>query len=411
MPQPPLHVLLVCSRPRRPSPALLQHPAIGELSVVTEYGHVHDYGPDTAVATVRDVNDPEAVRRAAARLFARRPADAVLAPYETGLPAAGYVRSYYGLPGPGTETVGRFTNKLAMKRRLATAGLSLAPYVAAHSPRQARAAAAELGWPCVVKPAFGGGSKGVAVVEGPEALERYLAADRALPAGTPLLVEEFVPMAAEYHCDAVVERGEPRFACVSRYFGPPLGRPGALTGSRLLPGDHPERAELLELHRRAVTALGLEDGVTHLEVFRTADGGTLLSEIACRPAGGPIPDMIEHRYGVDLWDTHVRFSLSLPSELPVARPESTTHTLNVLLPVRPGVITELTPAAELSALPGVRSVRMLHAVGDLVPEELYSASATGFVHAEVATDAEVDGLLAELAGRFTLRTKPVDGSR
>lgn len=402
----PRHVLLVCSRPRRPSADLLGHPAIGKLSVVTEHGYVHDYGPGVAVATVEDIGDPEQVRRAAAHLFAGDPADAVLAPYETGLPSAGYVRSHYGLLGPKFDTVNFFTNKDAMKRRLAAAGLPVAAYRTAHGPDQVRAAAGELGWPCVVKPAFGGGSKGVAVIADPEALELYLRAEGALSRGMALLVEEHVPMAAEYHCDAVVEDGEPVFATASRYFGPPLDRADEMTGSYLLPGDHPECGPLLDLHREAVAVLGLEAGVTHLEIFRTADGRLLLSEIACRPAGGGIPDMIKLHHGVDMWDVHVRTSVGEPPALPGDRPVPRTYAVNLLLPIRPGVITALTSEQELATVEGVRSVRMLNKVGDVVPEELYSASATGFVQAVVPAEEDVATLVETLRSLFTLRTEP-----
>ena len=88
------HVLLVCSAPRHPSPALLEHPAVGRLSVVTEHGHVHDYGPRVAVETVEDIGDVEAVRRAAARLFAHAPVDAVVSNVGAGdASLAGFVLS------------------------------------------------------------------------------------------------------------------------------------------------------------------------------------------------------------------------------------------------------------------------------------------------------------------------------
>ncbi|MET7637340.1 ATP-grasp domain-containing protein [Streptomyces sp. NPDC005438] len=404
------HVLLVCSAPRHPSPALLEHPAVGRLSVVTEHGHVHDYGPRVAVETVEDIGDVEGVRRAAARLFAHAPVDAVLAPYETGLPSAAYVRSYYGLPGMGYEAANLFTNKCAMKARLTAAGLALAPFRAVYGPQQARVVAERLGWPCVVKPAFGGGSKGVAVLEDAEELGTYLAADGCLDSGMPLVLEAFVPMEAEYHVDALVEDGEPGLTVASRYIGPQLDCGDLLTGSYALPDAHPERAALVELHHRVVRALGMETGVTHLEVFRTVDGRLLVSEIACRPAGGPIPRMLRLRHGVDVWDAHVRACLGLPLGAR-PRPEPEGYAVNYLLPVRPGRITELSRAEELLEVDGVCEVEMQYGPGDLVPPALYSASASGTVQARVGTEAEVAELTGRLERRFRLRTKPWNGVR
>ncbi len=403
------HAVLVCSAVRIPSPRLLDHPLIDRLSVVTEHGHAARYPEGVAVETVGSIRDVDEVLAAAWRIAGRYPIDGVLAPYEVGLPAAGYVRTVLGLAGPDLHTVTLFTNKHVMKQRLSRAGLDLMPFAGAHSDAQVRARAEEFGWPVVVKPAYGGGSKDVAVVADAAELDAWLAAGGGLRPDNPTaVVERPAKILTEYHCDGVVADGEVRFVVTSCYLEPVLGSIGQGYGSYQLPPDHPGHLAVAELHATAVAALGLRSGVTHLEVFATPDG-LRVSEIACRPGGGAIPAAIELRHGVNMLDACVRTSLGLPA-FPDSAPAPTHPDARYLghcgLALRPGVITEMTSEQELAQLPGVLRVRLLHGVGDEIAGHIYSASAAGYVHVGADTEQEVRDRLAAVRARYRIRTRP-----
>ena len=399
-----MHVLLICTKLRRPGPELTGLPEITRLSVITEHGHVHRYAPGVSVHTVDDIREFDAVRRAVLDVAREQPVDAVLGPYEYSLPVSGYVRDYLGLPGLGHAASLGFADKYAMKRRLAAAGLPTAAHRRVFRLDAVARAADAVGWPCVVKPVFGGGSKDVVVLRSPADLDRFAASPEAAglrDAACPLIVEAYVPLDAEYHCDGVVWDGEVRFAAASRYFSPVLTHAHAPVGSYVLPEDDPEADVLLDLHRRAVSALGLEAGVTHMEAFRTPDG-FVIGEIACRPAGGGLPTALRLQFGVDLWHACARTSLGLaPGLAPVRRPGIVA---NCHLPVRPGRIVRLTPPAELLALPGVLQVDMQRTVGDVVPDELFSATAAGIVYFEAADGAEARARYQAVADRYEIRT-------
>lgn len=408
------HALLICSGARVPTARLLDHPLLGRLSVITEHGHTARYPDDAAVETVDSVHDVDEVLAAAWRIAGRHPLDGVLAPYEVGLPAAGYVRTVLGLPGPDFTTATLFTNKHAMKRRLAAAGLPLMPFAGAHSDAQIRARAAEFGWPVVVKPAYGGGSKDVAVVGDAAALEAWLSGGGSPhPRNPTAVVEHRADILVEYHCDGVVDDGEVRYAVTSRYLEPVLGRigQGDPYGSYQLPPDHPDHRAVVDLHAATVAALGLRSGVTHLEVFGTPDGPRV-SEVACRPGGGAVPAAIRLRHGVDLLDACVRTSLGLSpfaDGAPVPARTRARYVGHCGLALRPGTITELSTEDELAALPGVLDVALHHRTGDLIAGHIYSASAAGFVHVGADTEEEVQERLATVRAAYRIRTQP-DGS-
>jgi acetyl/propionyl-CoA carboxylase alpha subunit len=66
--------------------------------------------------------------------------------------------------GPSPEVIEAMGSKLAAKELMAAAGVPVLPGAAVTSAEDARAVAAEIGWPVLVKAAFGGGGRGMRVV-------------------------------------------------------------------------------------------------------------------------------------------------------------------------------------------------------------------------------------------------------
>jgi L-amino acid ligase C-terminal domain 2 len=386
----------------------LDAPEISHVSVITEPGHRQRYGPDVDVHLVDDVQDVEQVRRTTMRILGERDIHRVLAPFELSVPVAGYLRSYFGLPGLGFETANLFANKYLMKRRAAEAGLPGTGFRVAYTLADVPSKADELGWPVVIKPVIGGGGLDVIVFDGPDAFAHFCASPDAEPITrftVPLIVEQYVELEAEYNCNGIVHDGEVVFAAALRYPLPLLGCPAEFNASYTLPPGHPDRAEILDLHARTVHAFGLRSGVTHMELLKTRDG-LLAGEIACRPSGGGIPEGIHLHYGVDIWRAFRETSLGLKPEV---RPTEREGLLvSYLLPIKPGRIVRLSTAAELAAVPSVLRVDMNKQVGDVMRDRVGSSAATGVVHLRVRDEAEVSDRILELAERYLLEVEEDD---
>jgi hypothetical protein len=363
------------------------------LSVITEPACASQYRATTSVRTVPDVTDFDAVYRTALDVVRERPPAGVVVPSERALPAGGYLRTCLALPGTGGDVATAFADKYVMKRRLSAAGVPVAPFRLATRAADVPAAAAALGLPVVVKPLRGSGSVGVARLDAP-----------AEPVRTPgpVLVESFVRMSGEYHCDGVVHDGETRFASVSRYFAPLLRRRPDRSGSVGLPPDDPDHDPIVDLHRRATRALGLRAGVTHLEVYRT-DAGFVVGEITCRPGGNGIVDHVAEHHGVDMWDALLRTSLG---EEPVLTPRAVSGVPAYLrLPLPLGLITHLTPAEDLERLPGVTRVDLRCKEGD-VTDSGYPSPIAGLVFLRGRDHDDVLAAVERVVERFELRVQP-----
>jgi acetyl-CoA carboxylase biotin carboxylase subunit len=73
--------------------------------------------------------------------------------------------------GPDADVMARMGDKVEAKRELAASGLPLVPGTGAVGADESRAAAAEIGFPVLLKPSAGGGGKGMRLVERPDDMD------------------------------------------------------------------------------------------------------------------------------------------------------------------------------------------------------------------------------------------------
>ncbi|MBW5420714.1 ATP-grasp domain-containing protein [Streptomyces sp. BG9H] len=298
-------------------------------------------------ALVDSFEDLSQVERAAYELARGGPFDHVVAATEKSIVAAGLIRSLLDLPGPTFDQSLWAAHKYAMKKKLRSAGLPVADFEQAATVDGIPEAAQALGWPVMVKPVLGSGSKCTYRLDSQEEFDVRRRAgdlDDLAGRGVPVQVESVVPLLREYHCDGVVRGGRVMASAVSQYFTPPLVTPSEYNSSCFVAEDSSFAKSVLELHARVVEAIELSDGVTHLEVFETAEG-PVVGEVAIRPGGLGISRMWWHAFGIDLWEEFVRAALHEPTQL---APRLQGRTLGrTQLPDREGVLERVL------ALPGV----------------------------------------------------------
>jgi hypothetical protein len=378
------------------------------VDVIVEPAYAPLHGEGATVHVVDAIGDLSALREVVLGLMRERRIDRIVAPSERSMLPGGYLRSVLGFPGIGFDLANRFSNKAVMKRTLSARKVQVADFRPVASLSDVAAAAEEIGWPVVLKPAFGAGAMHTFCLGSHRELRELAESPSAakLAAATCLLmVEKYIDMDGEYHCNGIVQKGEVTFASVSRYREPVLRMMTGKSGVSLsLPDSHPDVAPILDLHRRAVTALGLDDGVTHLEIFKTATG-FLVGEIACRPGGGHIPVHVLLQSGVDLVRAFFASELGQPvAEIPGRSPRETV-VVSAHLPERSGRVTRVSAAEELTGIDGVLSASVSARVGDHIGSYVHSTTATGEVHFEVDSADQADDKLGEIMSRYVLEVE------
>lgn len=256
-------------------------------------------------------DDAELVDRLARDLAYEYQVTHVIAHHEADLHRAAALREKFGLPGQLPAGLLPFRDKVLMKRKLAAAGLEVAPHALAGTAAEVRAFGAAHGLPLVFKVIDGIGigagpgapaSAAPRTVRSGEELDQYLA-EAFPPAAGPredLLVEAYVE-GRTCHVDGVVAGGRTVMAWPSRYeYDPASFRSGggALVDLTLAPSD-PLTPRLLALVEEVLGALeGPADHAFHAKVFHTPDDRLVVCEITARPAGGRVRDVLSAVFGV-----------------------------------------------------------------------------------------------------------------
>lgn len=278
------------------------------------WGGVQGVDPkDFAAVTVVDARYESQWRAACAWILDTAPFTRVMAVHERAVLYAGELRSTYGLAGTDFATAERFRDKVVMKRAVAAADAAPVPEFA---PLDAPGDLDALDWRAgrwVIKSRWGLGASDVHVVDSLDAARR-VCADLDL-SDSQYEVERFVE-GEIYHCDAVVQDGAVRFANVARYIANPAGfEPGSAFGSvTVLGGALYDR--IRALNERVLAALGIQESVTHLELFHTPDDRLVFCEVAARPPGGLVSHVVERQFGFNMLETSLRQQAGVPVRLP-----------------------------------------------------------------------------------------------
>jgi len=220
----------------------------------------------------------------------------------------GLARKALGVPGTRPETAELFREKAAMKDELRKHGLPCARHRLVTSYDDAVAFAGEIGFPLILKPPAGMACKATWRIRSAGELKGALAGMHA-SRETPVLAEEFL-IGHEYSFDAITIGGQVRFQSFSRYYPGPLEvmETPWIQWVCVLPRviDGPEFAAPKELGKRAIAALGLDTGFTHMEWFRRNDGTLAIGEIAARPPGANIVRMNGFAHDTDMYRAWAR---------------------------------------------------------------------------------------------------------
>jgi biotin carboxylase len=297
---------------------------------------------------------------------------------DRAVPVVAAVAEALGLPGIGAETAHLMTNKIAMRRRLADAGVPQPRFAAVRHVREVRAAADAVGFPAVLKPADSAGQRGLFLVQSVDDVERHLHAALAQSTDEEAILESYHP-GQEVNGLLVARGGEVTVVTLSdrrRPPGPGFGVALAHVYPSTLFGDALEEVE--RVGRSTVHALGLRDGIAYPQVIFGDDGIARLIEIAARIPAGQMDSVARYGVGVDLIEIALLQALGqpVPDELVDARVQQPMAIS--FLTAQPGPL----PTGKLVGVSGLEKVRAFPGV---VEADLY------FQEGETIRPVQVDG--------------------
>ncbi|MEU5211775.1 ATP-grasp domain-containing protein [Streptomyces sp. NPDC020742] len=361
-----------------------------DVTILTDQPEAHRKTGTEAEVLECDVRDFRAV---ITRIATHHPADAVFTNSDHLQTQAALVADYFGLPGKDWRAALRTKNKAEMRRHLAAAGVDRVRS-AELAPGEDPAAllAADLPFPCVVKPREGVASEDVRPADSPEEL-LALAQDiqRRRPEAA-LVAEEF--LAGELCTLETLGDGRVRHV---------LG--GFRTTVSAPPAFIEERHDYVHAHPESITAqilaqldaLGVGFGACHTE-FVVHEGRARLIEVNYRVIGDQCDLLLAQVLGIPLFELVLRTHLGepLPADLDV-RTDGAGR-VEYALADRAGTLTAA-PAATDRVTDGVRlAYRPLRPVGADHPHHRTNRDYLGVLRAtgtdRSAVDRAVDGFFA-----------------
>lgn len=283
---------------------------------------------------------------------------AIVAVAEGAVPAAAEARALYGLAGLSRESAGRCHDKARMKQAALAHGVPSAKGSLVDERTSADQLLDELGLPVVLKVPVSSGGRGVHV--------SYTRADLLAHLRPGLLAERFT-RGVEMSVETLLARGAVLFRNHTRYLEPRWANvvPAAL--------DEDTARAVDGLVDDVHAALGVDHGMTHVELFLT-DDGPVFSEIAARPPGGHLMELIGLAYGFDVWEALLRVELGDDPTLPSS---ASGFAGVVVLHPGAGVVAEVRGIEEAAGAPGVVRARCRVTGGDRVKPRVGSGESVG----------------------------------
>jgi biotin carboxylase len=325
---------------------------------------------------------------------------------ERAVPMVAALAETLGLPGIGVEAARLLTNKLAMRSRLAEAGIPQPRFATVRTPAEAGAAAMAIGFPAVLKPADSAGQVGLARIESADDAEASVAdAVAASPSGEAVL-EAYVE-GTEMNGIVVVQDGEVLTVALCDRLRPP-GLGFGVSWLHVYPpsvvGEQRATAERVAVD--AVQALGLRTGIGFPQLIARPDGGVAVIECAAR-IGGMMAEHLRHALEVDLLEIALRLALGEPVTPEHVRPQHERPVAIRFLTAEPGTlvpgrVTRVGPLDDVLAAPGVLDAEVYAEVGETIrPVRIISdrrgyVVATGETREAAIERADAAALLVEI---------------
>ncbi len=363
--------------------------------------------PRAVLVRVDDVTNPEDCLAALHRAgLGDRKFDAIQTTWEFSVVTAAVLGRALGCRSIDPDTALRFRDKSLQKARLREAGVPVARTVVIEDIYDVSDVPLEFER-AVLKPIAGGGTTSTSVVRDRKDLEdASRAARERKETSRTFLLEEYVA-GDEWMAEGVVYGGEVQFFGLGAYTQPCLE---AITGQvpislRRLDPVHEADAytETEPVVRAAIAALGLQDSVFHMELFKEEGTGRIVfSECAARRGGALTHEQVRAKFNVDMGEAALLCALGRQPELDVKVHPNVVGCAGIYGPA--GTVFSYPTADELVAQPNVAFAQMYVPPGaNLNSNFSASADMLGALLVVTETVEAFDTRVAELRDWFAER--------
>lgn len=285
------------------------------------------------------------------------------------------------LPGITYQTAVNATDKGEMIKVFDKNNVEHPWFYIIESIEQLQEISKEINYPCIMKPTDNSGSRGVVLVQNKEQLlENYEYSNKQSRGGS-VIIEEYM-RGPEVSVEIMVIDGKVHVLQVTDKLttgAPHFVEMGHSQPSRLLKEDV---EKIKDLATRAVLAIGVNNGPTHVEIILT-DKGPKMVELGARMGGDCITThLVPLSTGIDMVSATI--SLSCGEKVDVSRKNNKGSAIRFFR-VEPGRITAIEGLENAKKIKQVREITMVKKVGDVVGDIGSSTDRIGYVVCQAKT--------------------------
>ena len=223
---------------------------------------------------------------------------------DIAIPTVNYIAERMGLPGNSIECSCNSTDKHLMRERLRGHGLPI-PRFRLWQPGEGF----PFDFPFMVKATDRSGSRGVRLVHDRTQFKKAVSDAQEVSFSKKVLLEEFFA-GRQFSLEFVSQSGRHQFIGLTEEFF--TGPPQFVEIAHVMPGRMEKAAldKAIELSARALTALQIGQGVSHVELRMNDDSGDFcFIEIGARMGGDFRNKLVELAYGTDFLGLAVQIAM------------------------------------------------------------------------------------------------------
>jgi len=298
---------------------------------------------------------------------------AVLPTHDRAVIPASIISNELGIKGSSIESAKIATSKLLMRQCWKSAGIFSPDFKTASTFGEFVEAVKAVGFPAICKPTgdVGGGSRGIMKIDASSNLEDVYNFATSFD-DEPLLVETFYE-GREHSVEMLLLEGECEVLAISDKIQ--TDPPYRVGKSLVYPSSVSDETinKIKEVAVKAVKAVGIKNGASHLEVISIGEDKVIPIEIGLRCGGGAIPHpVVTAVTGINQFVEYANILAGRIDKIPKADIKSSAcwHFING----REGILSDVKGFKEASQMDGIISAGLAVKSGDRV-EKLKTSSA------------------------------------
>jgi len=357
--------------------------------------------------------DVEAAAQAIVDHARAQPFDAILSVDDSASFVAARASERLGLPHNSPQAAAAARNKHLMRTLLRQGGVQVPDFRRFYTSDDPREVAAQVSFPCVIKPLDLNGSRGVMRADDADQLGAAIKRLSKLlhsidPAADPkpFLVEDFIP-GFEVALEGLLDGG--RLKVLALFDKPdPLDGPFFEETIYVTPSRLPDDTQqaIFRCTADSARALGLRDGPIHAELRVNAQGAWLV-EIAGRSIGGLCAETLRFARSADVSLEELILRQALGLEIDSFEREPIAGGVMMIPIPAEGLLRGVSGIADAKAVPGVEDVVITAKLNYPIVPLPEGASYLGFIFARGETPAQVEAALRAAHARLHFDIQPI----